>query len=88
MVTLKQKVTTLTERIEELEENNQELREQLAMYKKPQNSLKSAVTVIALVFTVAFFAQPSAVPQVGLEQLPGQGASRRLSDLAWRMTQT
>lgn len=81
VVTLKQKVTTLTERIEELEENNQELREQLAMYKKPQNSFKPAVTVFALVFTVAFFAQPSAVPQVGLAQLPGQGASKVMSGL-------
>jgi len=76
---LRQKVVTLSERIEELEENNQNLREQLAMYKKPQNSYKPAVTVFALVFTVAFFAQPSTVPKVGLAQLPGQGASKVMS---------
>jgi len=81
VVTLRQKVGTLTTRIEELEADNQGLREQLAMYKKPQNSLKPAVTVFALVFTVAFFAQPSAVPQVGLAQLPGQGASKVMSGL-------
>merc|ERR1712025_1495124 len=63
------------------EESNQGLRERLAMYKKPQNSFKPAVTVFALVFTVAFFAQPSTVPQVGLAQLPGQGASKVMSGL-------
>ena len=81
VVLLRQKVVTLSNRIEELEESNQGLRERLAMYKKPQNSYKPAVTVFALVFTVAFFAQPSTVPQVGLAQLPGQGASKVMSGL-------
>jgi len=76
VVVLRQKVVTLSNRIEELETSNQGLRERLAMYKKPHNSYKPAVTVFALVFTVAFFAQPSTVPQVGLSQLPGQGASK------------
>merc|ERR1712224_175913 len=76
VVVLRQKVVTLSNRIEELETSNQGLRERLAMYKKPNNSYKPAVTVFALVFTVAFFAQPSAVPQVGLSRLPGQGASK------------
>merc|ERR1712226_191880 len=79
VVLLRQKVVTLSSRIEELEENNQDLRERLAMYKKPANSYKSAVTVFALVFTVSFFAQPAAVPQAGLAQLPSQGASKVLS---------
>merc|ERR1712224_302373 len=55
--------------------------ERLAMYKKPNNSYKPAVTVFAIVFTVAFWAQPSNVPQVGLAQLPGQGASKVMSGL-------
>lgn len=76
VVVLRQKVVTLSNKIEELETSNQGLRERLAMYKKPNNSYKPAVTVFALVFTVAFFAQPSAVPQVGLSRLPGQGASK------------
>merc|ERR1712025_551283 len=63
------------------EESNQGLRERLAMYKKPQNSFKPAVTVFALVFTVAFFAQPSTVPQLGLAQIPAQGASKVMNGL-------
>merc|ERR1712110_443752 len=79
LVLLRQKVATLSNRIEELEENNQGLRERLAMYKKPSSSYKPAVTVFALVFTVAFFSQPSAAPQVGLTQLAGQGSSKVMS---------
>jgi len=79
VVMLREKVVTLSNRIEELEESNQGLRERLAMYKKPNHSYKPAVTVFAIVFTVAFFAQPSTTPQVGLPQLPGQGASRVMS---------
>jgi len=81
VVILRQKVVTLSNRIEELEESNQGLRERLAMYKKPQNSFKPAVTVFALVFTVAFFAQPSTVPQLGLAQIPAQGASKVMNGL-------
>lgn len=81
VVILRQKVVTLSNRIEELEESNQGLRERLAMYKKTQNSFKPAVTVFALVFTVAFFAQPSTVPQLGLAQIPAQGASKVMNGL-------
>merc|ERR1712032_1414301 len=81
VVLLREKVVTLTNRIEELEESNQGLREKLAMYKKPGHSYKPAVTVFALVFTVAFFAQPSTVAQAGFARLPGQGASKVMGGL-------
>merc|ERR1712224_604416 len=80
VVTLRQTVVTLENRINELEENNKNLRNRLEKYRRPGGiSYKPAGTVFALVFTVAFFAQPSTIPNVGLTQLPGQGASKVMS---------